>query len=405
MLGEIIGDVHYAGRAAGGDHIDLGILNILDLVVVDLDRGVVVSDAVTTRRATAGVGILHLGELYTRDHFQQISRLIFNALAANHVTWIVVGHFVWQTSQFFLLELDVLFDELVDVKYLTGKLTQLGAVVDEYLDLFLQRHAARGTGNNDGVKLLFMEQFEVVLHKPPGALVITIGENRGAVTFLGFGDDNLVAVAGENIHNGLGDVSVNQVAGTAGEVTDAALLGASLRWIHLGQLALGALDCQLREVSTFGETEQWIEVTNRVLRAYAKEHLLGDTAKSATDGDRPFSPEQLTENKRLEEVETFLGGDIPPEAQHNVLGAYTSRAVGRAGLAVQTFIDGLFNPLGDLNITGDDFLGQFVFAPRHEKLIAEFLEDRAYTAAFTTLHTLLEFFGSFEEMVFRELFL
>lgn len=70
VLSQVVGDVHDAGRAAGGNQVHLGFLDVLDLVIVNLDGGVVVCDAVTAGRTTAGVGVLHLDKFNPWDHFQ-----------------------------------------------------------------------------------------------------------------------------------------------------------------------------------------------------------------------------------------------------------------------------------------------------------------------------------------------
>ena len=87
-----------------------------------------------------------------------------------------------------------------------------------------------------------------------------------------------------------------------------------------------------------------------------------------------------------------------------MFGTDAGRAVGRTGLAVKTFVDGIFYSLGDLQIAGDYFFSKFVFAPGNIELITHFFKDRTDRAAFAALHAFLKFSGGFEQMGFRLLF-
>ena len=168
--------------------------------------------------------------------------------------------------------------------------------------------------------------------------------------------------------------------------------------------ALRASQGHLGKEPSLGKAEQRKEMAYRILRTDAKERSLGDADQHGTEGDRPFAPEQLPEDKRLEKTEPFLGGDIPAQPENNMLRADSGRAVGRTGLAVETFVDGIFYPLGDLQIAGDYFFRQFVFAPGNIQLIAHFFKYRTDRAAFAALHAFLKFFGGFKQMGFGLLF-
>ncbi len=71
----------------------------------------------------------------------------------------------------------------------------------------------------------------------------------------------------------------------------------------------------------------------RVFGTNTKEQPLADTDKFCGQGYRPFPPEDLAEKKCLE-----------------------------PGLTVQTFVDGMFDPFGDVNLAAGQFFRQFILA-------------------------------------------
>lgn len=84
--------------------------------------------------------------------------------------------------------------------------------------------------------------------------------------------------------------------------------------------------------------------------------------------------------------------------------ADSGRAVGRAGFAVEAFVDGVLDPLSDLQVAGYQLFGEFVFTAGDIQFIAHFFKYRADAPAFAALHTFLKFLGGFEKMFFGLLF-
>ena len=133
---------------------------------------------------------------------------------------------------------------------------------------------------------------------------------------------------------------------------------------------------------------------HRIFRSDTQKKSLADADQQGRQGDGPFPPDDLPEQKGLEEAKAFLGGDVPSEAQNHMFGTDPGGAVGRTGLAVQALVDRVLDPLAYQEIAGDDFFRQFVFSTGDIQFVSHLLEHRTDAAAFAALHAFLKFTGS-----------
>jgi hypothetical protein len=67
---------------------------------------------------------------------------------------------------------------------------------------------------------------------------------------------------------------------------------------------------------------------NRIFRADPEQGALGHGDEHRRESNRPFPPEQLPKDQRLEKAQPLLGGDIPAQAKDYVLRTNPRRAVG-----------------------------------------------------------------------------
>src|SRR5208337_3246795 len=85
-------ELDHATRATGHHIIGAGFHDLLNLVIIDLARQVIVKEAETAAEAATTIRLLHFHHLYTRNRIDKLARLIFDFQIAHKMEGIMVGH-------------------------------------------------------------------------------------------------------------------------------------------------------------------------------------------------------------------------------------------------------------------------------------------------------------------------
>src|SRR6266480_3611391 len=100
---ETIGNLQHAAWVPSSYNLGIRIFNVLNLLVQNAHRKIILSNVIDSSAATALIWMFELDQLHTWNALQHVSWRLANFLSMQKMTRIIIGHASTQLSQLFHL--------------------------------------------------------------------------------------------------------------------------------------------------------------------------------------------------------------------------------------------------------------------------------------------------------------